>query len=329
MRILIAFILFITNLHSQESPIILIKETGYTIHNLDTLISYEVEYDSLSRKLRITNYPLFDDSGIVRINEFNYTGDTTIELHRTISFDTLKKTTTINRDNLELKLEDRTYGFWTSGKYSKAISNVVYRYDYNESNKLIESIFYSENRDTFYHNFYNYQTDTLCSGNISIHYVYDRNGNQLGKRITQKGINCPESINCDSNCTKIIIIESDLSAHSTVNIFIVNGDTTTISKVRESKLPNGYKTISWETINYDGSSSTYEKKYYKENFLYLKESFSWINEKWSKNTEEKYQLDAVNNIRTTKRITYRNGEKNHEYNSYVEYKYKKPMHNKP
>ena len=64
-------IVFCTNLSSQTDVGELLTEKGYQIHNLDTLLSYEIQYDSLSRKSRITNYPLFDDRGVVRISDFN------------------------------------------------------------------------------------------------------------------------------------------------------------------------------------------------------------------------------------------------------------------
>lgn len=319
-------IVFCTNLSSQTDVGELLTEKGYQIHNLDTLLSYEIQYDSLSRKSRITNYPLFDDRGVVRISDFNYNIDTVIELQTTVFSDTLKMTKTINRDSLQLKIEDKTYGFWTAGKYSKGVSSSIYKYHYDDSNELLESIFYIENGDTIRHNYFENIKESICSGNIKIQKVKNSNGDKTGMIITQNGIKCKEIIDCDSNCTKLIVIKSQeskaLPFSSTLRIYIQNGDTTGISRNVETKLADNYHTEYNEHIYYDGSHSHYNMNYYHNNELYLKETFGWSVNKWNLQTT---QIIKWNSDKTQKSIinsTYRNDKIRNENRSFVVYEYK-------
>jgi len=328
MRILIAIIIFSTSLNSQSNNSSLRLELGFKIQEQDTLLSYQIEYDSLSRKSRITNY----SSEANRIKEYYYRCDTIIELHLTELNDTLKQIVTIDRNGKIITIEDRTYGFLTQGNYSKGISNYVRKYNYNDSNEMIESIVYTENRDTIRHYFYNNISDTKCSSDIRIQKVSDSNGNNIGEIISQYGQNCQDDIKCENDCTKYIQLKTQLNEFtpnsSILRIYIEDGDTTCVSQFIKKQMPNNHHTQYDEHIYFDGSSSHYSMSYYFENDLYLKESYSWRDNRWILNTLEETSWSEDKLQKHTKRTTFRKGQMINENISMVKYEYRKPMHNK-
>ncbi len=231
-RIILILFLINSNLNSQDSKIVVKKEMGYSITNFnkksDTILQYEIHYDSLGQKNRVISYPANDDDGVIRVIDIEYNGDTIIELYRTAKFDTLKQITLLKSGEAKLELKVKTFGWWMSGKYSKGISVGVRKKEFNKSNELTEMILYSEGRDTVYHYKYSYKNSIAPS--ISVREVRDLKSNFRSKRITQIGLGNDNLEPCDSNCTKYISIRPD-SSNTKYKVLggtmvIENGDTT-------------------------------------------------------------------------------------------------------
>ena len=130
-------------LHSQDAKHSVFCERGYSITEYkaqrDTALTYEIYYDTKGQKSRLISYPAHKNDGIIRITDFDYRGDTIIELAKTESNDSLRRVISIKtRKNLSRKLEERTYGWINSGQYNKGIFEVVRKHKYNDDNMLSE-----------------------------------------------------------------------------------------------------------------------------------------------------------------------------------------------
>lgn len=292
--------------------------------SVDTSLRYKILYDSLERRKTFIEYPSPYGSGrdITRVTDYYYIGNKAIELQRTLNFDTLRQITTIaDIDGKTMQREERIYGGWSGGKYSKSDAQSIRKSTYNANQKVVESILYREGRDTSYHWFYCYEKDSIS--NSTIRYGHEIKNNKHSKNIIQLGVGNNLSENCNSNCTKRIAINmvelNPLSGN--YNVLIENGDTAYFSLNAELKLPNNHRMVTYNTYYYKEDFFSSIIYYYQFNDVYRKETCSWDDGRWKPSAIEEYHFNDDRTIKFKTRTTFRNGEKAYVYNSFTRYEF--------
>lgn len=325
-RILSILLFFQLTLYSQDVKPVIKLEKGYSINegisSVDTVLTYKIRYDPLARIKTLVNYPNPYHGDITRVRDHYYVGDTTIELYRTLNFDTLQRVTTImHDDSKKLHIENKIYGGWLNGEYSKSSENDVRRSKYNAYHEVVESIWYSEGRDTFKHWFYSYEKDSIA--NSTIRHGHEIRNDKQSKRITQIGLGNDRGEDCNSDCTKRIAINmvklNLLSGN--YNVLIQNGDTVSFYLKTELKLPKNHKMVTYNTYSYRDESFGRIIYYYQSDDIYRKENYYWDDGKWQPSAIEEYQFNKGRTIKSTTRTTFTDGQEAYVYSSFVKYEY--------
>lgn len=261
--------------------------------SLDTLLVKQTEYDSLSRMVKQTIFKKHQFKNWYNsVKEYQYLSDTLREIHRTTDHDTFKVLTTHFIGNLKLRVEDRTIGWWESGKYKRNKHAVIRKNSYNKDLEEVETILYSESGDTSY--VLKYNVEKSEDPFYIIKDTYDnKSKSKISRYIIQYNQDIDKQIDCSGNCTKRIFFKSDSLAASYISydgsLIIESGDTTSLYINQIVELPDRHQAYSREKHDYVKNKSTKEVTYTNiKDLQYLKEWYTY-SDRWRMQKSEEFQ----------------------------------------
>ncbi|MBK9726557.1 MAG: hypothetical protein IPO86_00400 [Saprospiraceae bacterium] len=275
------------------------RDSSFRITNLQS----QSWYDQSGNLLKHINYPTTINDSSITIYEYQYIGDTLIELISLAGGFKLTKNTKLLIKNEYHPIESRRYGWGNIGNYRANKRESVYEYDYDTSGNCIKSILRLEHSDTTFHYIFKYENDSL-NKQIICHRI-DQINNQNHTTYTDKdwnnGIKKWKTVN-ENSSYDFIKIHSPLSYFDKFSWFasiaIENNDTIEYSIEYTFNIDSITKSI---------CRLNYQNRYLcKTEFIYVNEKinsefrYSLINHKWeiSESTTFEYDLWGPEKLKT-------------------------------